>query len=99
MPVGVGVGGTGAPARTLLTCRPPIAQEHDSASMRNAFLMLLHAARDRAVQFLAEHLDQISKFGIGMQHLVLELIRKVRRAIARAAGRPPRPTAPAPSPP
>lgn len=51
--------------------------------MRNAFLMLFHSNRPAALRYVVENLDNIHKFGTGMQQLVLELIKVVRAGAAR----------------
>ncbi|KAL3939846.1 MAG: hypothetical protein SGBAC_005504 [Bacillariaceae sp.] len=57
-----------------------IAAETDTASRRNAFLMLLHENEPLAFEFLGQHMgDGISKFGDGFSLLVLELTRRVCR--------------------
>jgi coatomer subunit beta len=54
-----------------------IASETDTSARRNAFLMLFNEAEHIAIDFLSEHIDEISKFGDGFALLVLELTRKV----------------------
>lgn len=56
-----------------------LLSESDVSCKRNAFLMLFHCAQDRAVAFLADHLDQVANFGDIFQLVLLELIRKVCR--------------------
>jgi len=57
-----------------------IAAETDTASRRNAFMMLLHENEPLAFEFLGQHMgDGISKFGDGFSLLVLELTRRVCR--------------------
>jgi len=55
-----------------------ITNETDISARRNAFLMLFNEAEDIAIDFLAEHMDNIQSFGDGFALLVLELSRKVR---------------------
>lgn len=55
-----------------------ITNETDVSARRNAFLMLFNEAEDIAIDFLAEHIDNIQSFGDGFALLVLELSRKVR---------------------
>jgi coatomer subunit beta len=54
-----------------------ISSEADMSARRNAFLMLVNDADTIAIDFLADHLDDIPKFGDGFALLVLELTRKV----------------------
>lgn len=56
-----------------------IVTETDISARRNAFLMLVNEAEGIAIDFLSEHVDEISKFGDGFALLVLELTRKVCR--------------------
>jgi coatomer subunit beta len=56
-----------------------ISAETDVSARRNAFLMLFNEAETIAVDFLSEHIDDISTFGDGFALLVLELSRKVCR--------------------
>lgn len=51
--------------------------ETDTSARRNAYLMLVNEAENIAIDFLSDHLDEISKFGDGFALLVLELTRKV----------------------
>lgn len=53
--------------------------ETDGGARRNAFLMLCSEAEGLAISFLAEHLDDVPKYGDGFALLVLELTRKVCR--------------------
>ena len=54
-----------------------ITSETDISARRNAFLMLFNEAEDIAIDFLAEHMDNIQSYGDGFALLVLELSRKV----------------------
>ena len=56
-----------------------ISTETDVSARRNAFLMLFNEAEDIAIDFLADHMDNIQTFGDGFALLVLELSRKVCR--------------------
>lgn len=56
-----------------------ISLETDTSARRNAFLMLFNEAESIAIDFLAEHMDDIQKFGDGFALLVLELTRKTCR--------------------
>jgi hypothetical protein len=53
--------------------------ETDTASRRNAFLMLFKEAEEVAFAFLAKHMDNVGKYGDGFALLVLELTRQVCR--------------------
>eukprot|EP00952_Eustigmatos_sp_NYUAD-ZCMA_P000638 2589-Eustigmatos_ZCMA.PRE.1 len=53
--------------------------ETDGGARRNAFLMLCSEAEGLAIEFLAEHLEDVPKYGDGFALLVLELTRKVCR--------------------
>lgn len=54
-----------------------INAETDVSARRNAFLMLFNEAEDIAIDFLADHMENIQSFGDGFALLVLELSRKV----------------------
>jgi coatomer subunit beta len=54
-----------------------IISETDTSARRNAFLMLFNEAESIAIDFLTEHMDEITKYGDGFALLVLELTRKV----------------------
>ncbi|RZF48550.1 hypothetical protein LSTR_LSTR011165 [Laodelphax striatellus] len=54
--------------------------EQDMSCKRNAFLMLLHADQDRALNYLASCLDQVNSFGDILQLVIVELIYKVCHA-------------------
>jgi coatomer subunit beta len=56
-----------------------IGAESDMSARRNAFLMLFNEAELIAIDFLTDHMDDISKFGDGFALLVLELTRKTCR--------------------
>lgn len=56
-----------------------IDAETDMSARRNAFLMLFNEAEGIAIDYLTDHLDEISKFGDGFALLVLELTRKTCR--------------------
>jgi len=49
----------------------------DSSCKRNAFLMLISCAQDRAVSYLFRNIDRILDWSEQLQMLVLELINKV----------------------
>lgn len=52
----------------------------DMSCKRNAFLMLLHADQERALNYLASCLDQVNNFGDILQLVIVELIYKVCHA-------------------
>lgn len=54
--------------------------QQDMSCKRNAFLMLLHADQDRALNYLASCLDQVNNFGDILQLVIVELIYKVNSA-------------------
>lgn len=51
--------------------------QQDMSCKRNAFLMLLHADQERALNYLASCLDQVTNFGDILQLVIVELIYKV----------------------
>lgn len=55
-----------------------LQQEQDLSSKRNAFIMLVNHAHERATRYLFENLEAIANWGDILQMAVLELIRKVR---------------------
>ncbi|XP_055609985.1 coatomer subunit beta [Uranotaenia lowii] len=54
--------------------------QQDMSCKRNAFLMLLHADQERALNYLASCLDQVNSFGDILQLVIVELIYKVCHA-------------------
>lgn len=56
-----------------------LASEQDLSARRNAFLMLYTCAQDRAVNYLLNHLENVSSWGDILQMVVLDLVRKVCR--------------------
>ena len=56
-----------------------LTKETDRYTRRNAFLMLFHAAQDKAVEYLVSNLENLSDFGDGFKLVTLELVRKVCR--------------------
>lgn len=52
--------------------------QSDMSCKRNAFLMLLHADQDKALNYLASCLDQVGNFGDILQLVIVELIYKVK---------------------
>ncbi|XP_038985773.1 coatomer subunit beta-1-like [Phoenix dactylifera] len=57
-----------------------LSTEQDLSARRNAFLMLITCAQDRAVSYLLSHADQVPAWGDLLQMAVLDLIRKVCRS-------------------
>eukprot|EP00615_Pteridomonas_danica_P000322 CAMPEP_0114361378 /NCGR_PEP_ID=MMETSP0101-20121206/24679_1 /TAXON_ID=38822 ORGANISM="Pteridomonas danica, Strain PT" /NCGR_SAMPLE_ID=MMETSP0101 /ASSEMBLY_ACC=CAM_ASM_000211 /LENGTH=961 /DNA_ID=CAMNT_0001506305 /DNA_START=27 /DNA_END=2912 /DNA_ORIENTATION=- len=56
-----------------------IERETDTAARRNAFLMLFNEAENLAIEYLANNVDEVPKFGDGFSLCVLDLARKVCR--------------------
>jgi len=56
-----------------------LVAETDIGARRHAFLMLFNQSEDLAIQFLAQNMDDVGKFGDGFALLVLELTRNVCR--------------------
>ncbi|XP_053950693.1 coatomer subunit beta [Anastrepha ludens] len=54
--------------------------QQDMSCKRNAFLMLLHADQERALNYLASCIDQVNNFGDILQLVIVELIYKVCHA-------------------
>ncbi|KAH8303870.1 hypothetical protein KR018_002114 [Drosophila ironensis] len=54
--------------------------QQDMSCKRNAFLMLLHADQERALNYLASCIDQVHTFGDILQLVIVELIYKVCHA-------------------
>ncbi|KAH8408911.1 hypothetical protein KR009_003733 [Drosophila setifemur] len=54
--------------------------QQDMSCKRNAFLMLLHADQERALNYLASCIDQVHTFGDILQLVTVELIYKVCHA-------------------
>ncbi|KAH8288082.1 hypothetical protein KR054_000052 [Drosophila jambulina] len=54
--------------------------QQDMSCKRNAFLMLLHADQERALNYLASCIDQVHSFGDILQLVIVELIYKVCHA-------------------
>jgi len=57
-----------------------LQNETDANARRNAFLMLYQCSQDKAIDFFANNLDNVQKFGDGFQLVILELTRKVCRS-------------------
>lgn len=51
--------------------------EQDASCKRNAFMMLIHADQDRALDYLSTCIDQVHSFGDILQLVIVELIYKV----------------------
>lgn len=47
---------------------------------RNAFMMLIHADQERALNYLSQCIDQVNTFGDILQLVIVELIYKVCHA-------------------
>jgi coatomer subunit beta len=56
-----------------------LMSETDISARRNAFLMLFNQDESLAIQFLANNMDDVGKYGDGFALLVLELTRRVCR--------------------
>lgn len=56
-----------------------LLNETDISARRNAFLMLFNQDESLAIQFLANNMDDVGKYGDGFALLVLELTRRVCR--------------------
>lgn len=54
--------------------------EQDMSCKRNAFMMLIHADQDRALNYLSSCIDQVTSFGDILQLVIVELIYKVCHA-------------------
>lgn len=51
--------------------------EQDASCKRNAFMMLIHADQERALNYLCSCIDQVNSFGDILQLVIVELIYKV----------------------
>ena len=51
--------------------------EQDMSCKRNAFVMLIQADQDRALNYLSSCIDQVPSFGDILQLVIVELIYKV----------------------
>jgi len=56
-----------------------LMNETDISARRNAFMMLFNQDENLAIEFLANNMDDVAKFGDGFSLLVLELTRRVCR--------------------
>ncbi|GAB6021950.1 Coatomer subunit beta [Chamberlinius hualienensis] len=54
--------------------------EQDMSCKRNAFMMLIHADQERALNYLSSCIDQVHSFGDILQLVIVELIYKVCHA-------------------
>lgn len=54
--------------------------EQDMSCKRNAFMMLIHADQERALNYLSSCIDQVHMFGDILQLVIVELIYKVCHA-------------------
>ncbi|XP_060079498.1 coatomer subunit beta-like [Ylistrum balloti] len=54
--------------------------EQDMSCKRNAFMMLIHADQERALNYLSSCIDQVTSFGDILQLVIVELIYKVCHA-------------------
>ncbi|TKW17969.1 hypothetical protein SEVIR_5G403400v4 [Setaria viridis] len=60
-----------------------LASEQDAAARRNAFLMLLASAQERAVAYLLTNADRVAEWPDLLQMAAVDLIRKVCRSKGR----------------
>ena len=51
--------------------------EQDMSCKRNAFMMLIHADQERALNYLSSCIEQVQNFGDILQLVIVELIYKV----------------------
>lgn len=54
-----------------------LESEQDASCKRNAFMMLIHADQERALNYLSGCIDQVHSFGDILQLVIVELIYKV----------------------
>ncbi|XP_070532098.1 coatomer subunit beta-like [Ptychodera flava] len=57
-----------------------LEQEQDASCKRNAFMMLIHADQERALDYLSTCIDQVHTFNDILQLVIVELIYKVCHA-------------------
>jgi coatomer subunit beta len=57
-----------------------LEREQDMSCKRNAFMMLIHADQDRALNYLSSCIEQVNTFGDILQLVIVELIYKVCHA-------------------
>lgn len=51
--------------------------EQDASCQRNAFMMLIHADQDKALEYLSSCIDQVHTFGDILQLVIVELVYRV----------------------
>ena len=54
-----------------------LEREQDMSCKRNAFMMLIHADQERALNYLSGCIEQVNSFGDILQLVIVELIYKV----------------------
>lgn len=54
-----------------------LEKEQDASCKRNAFMMLIHADQERALDYLSAYIDQVHSFNEILQLVIVELIYKV----------------------
>lgn len=64
-----------------------LSGESDVSARRNAFLMLVEHARERALGYLMSNLDQLANWGDVLQMVALDLVRKSCRAQPQDKGK------------
>eukprot|EP00179_Madagascaria_erythrocladioides_P021950 CAMPEP_0198360162 /NCGR_PEP_ID=MMETSP1450-20131203/137308_1 /TAXON_ID=753684 ORGANISM="Madagascaria erythrocladiodes, Strain CCMP3234" /NCGR_SAMPLE_ID=MMETSP1450 /ASSEMBLY_ACC=CAM_ASM_001115 /LENGTH=485 /DNA_ID=CAMNT_0044067135 /DNA_START=90 /DNA_END=1543 /DNA_ORIENTATION=+ len=64
-----------------------MADEGDASCKRNALIMLMNCAPDKAVEYLAGVLERVDAFGDVLQLTVVELVRKLVRQNAALRGK------------
>lgn len=57
-----------------------LEREQDMSCKRNAFMMLIHADQERALNYLSSCIEQVNTFGDILQLVIVELIYKVCHA-------------------
>jgi coatomer subunit beta len=57
-----------------------LEREQDMSCKRNAFMMLIHADQERALNYLSSCIEQVNSFGDILQLVIVELIYKVCHA-------------------
>lgn len=57
-----------------------LEREQDMSCKRNAFMMLIHADQERALNYLSSCIEQVNAFGDILQLVIVELIYKVCHA-------------------
>eukprot|EP00049_Salpingoeca_infusionum_P018068 m.355605 g.355605 ORF g.355605 m.355605 type:complete len:941 (+) comp17292_c0_seq1:281-3103(+) len=64
-----------------------LATEQDSSTKRNAFMMLVHADQERALNYLSTCIDEVQSFNEILQLVIVELVHKVCRTQPSLRGR------------